>query len=152
MRYHFFLHYERFFQNLGKEGWRTFMHTTVCIYWYVFIVIALSCYYRVPDFKFLGFVLLSLFFRRYLKSLVCFVYCAIHTKCQLKLCFYAKVIDNFYADFKGNQQKHSSVKKKSVPTTNQRIISENNYFLFLTLFCLQLYFCSKQSSCFLKRP
>ena len=25
----FFLHYERFFQNLGKEGWRTFMHTTV---------------------------------------------------------------------------------------------------------------------------
>ena len=29
MRYHFFLHYGWFFQNLGKEGWRTFMHTTV---------------------------------------------------------------------------------------------------------------------------
>ena len=30
MRYHFFLHYGWFFQNLGKEGRRTFMHTTVC--------------------------------------------------------------------------------------------------------------------------
>ena len=29
MRYHFFLQYGWFFQNLGKEGWRTFMHTTV---------------------------------------------------------------------------------------------------------------------------
>ena len=29
MRYHFFLHYGWFFQNLGKEGQRTFMHTTV---------------------------------------------------------------------------------------------------------------------------
>ena len=29
MRYHFFLHYGWFFQNLGKEGRRTFMHTTV---------------------------------------------------------------------------------------------------------------------------
>ena len=29
MRYHFFLHYGWFFHNLGKEGWRTFMHTTV---------------------------------------------------------------------------------------------------------------------------
>ena len=29
MRYHFFLHYGCFFQNLGKEGRRTFMHTTV---------------------------------------------------------------------------------------------------------------------------
>jgi hypothetical protein len=29
MRYHFFLHYGWFFQNLGKEGWLTFMHTTV---------------------------------------------------------------------------------------------------------------------------
>ena len=25
------VHYGWFFQNLGKEGWRTFMHTTVCI-------------------------------------------------------------------------------------------------------------------------
>ena len=31
MRYHFFLHYGWFFQNLGKEGWRTFMHTTVIL-------------------------------------------------------------------------------------------------------------------------
>ena len=31
MRYHFFLHYGWFFQNNGKEGWRTFMHTTVRI-------------------------------------------------------------------------------------------------------------------------
>ena len=31
MRYHFFLHYGWFFQNLGKEAVRTFMHTTV--YW-----------------------------------------------------------------------------------------------------------------------
>ena len=30
MRYHFFLHYGWFFQNLGKEGRRTFMHATVC--------------------------------------------------------------------------------------------------------------------------
>ena len=30
MRYHFFLHYGWFFQNLGKEGRWTFMHTTVC--------------------------------------------------------------------------------------------------------------------------
>ena len=30
MRYHFFLHYGWFFQNLGKEAVRTFMHTTVC--------------------------------------------------------------------------------------------------------------------------
>ena len=29
MRYHFFLHYGWFFQNLGKEPVRTFMHTTV---------------------------------------------------------------------------------------------------------------------------
>ena len=29
MRYHFFLHYGWFFQNLGKEAVRTFMHTTV---------------------------------------------------------------------------------------------------------------------------
>ena len=29
MRYHFFLHYGWFFQNLGKEGRRIFMHTTV---------------------------------------------------------------------------------------------------------------------------
>ena len=29
MRYHFFLHYGWFFQNLEKEGRRTFMHTTV---------------------------------------------------------------------------------------------------------------------------
>ena len=29
MRYHFFLHYGWFFQNLGKETVRTFMHTTV---------------------------------------------------------------------------------------------------------------------------
>jgi len=29
MRYHFFLHYGWFFQNLGKEDVRTFMHTTV---------------------------------------------------------------------------------------------------------------------------
>ena len=29
MRYHFFLHYGWFFQNLGKEGRRTLMHTTV---------------------------------------------------------------------------------------------------------------------------
>ena len=30
MRYHFFLHYGWFFQNLGKEAVRTLMHTTVC--------------------------------------------------------------------------------------------------------------------------
>ena len=29
MRYHLFLHYGWFFQDLGKEGRRTFMHTTV---------------------------------------------------------------------------------------------------------------------------
>ena len=29
MRYHFFLHYGWFFQNLGKGAVRTFMHTTV---------------------------------------------------------------------------------------------------------------------------
>ena len=29
MRYHFFMHYGWFFQNLGKEAVRTFMHTTV---------------------------------------------------------------------------------------------------------------------------
>ena len=29
MRYNFFLHYGWFFQNLGKEAVRTFMHTTV---------------------------------------------------------------------------------------------------------------------------
>ena len=29
MRYHFFLQYGWFFQNLGKEAVRTFMHTTV---------------------------------------------------------------------------------------------------------------------------
>ena len=29
MRCHFFLHYGWFFQNLGKEAVRTFMHTTV---------------------------------------------------------------------------------------------------------------------------
>ena len=29
MRYHLFLHYGWFFQNLGKETVRTFMHTTV---------------------------------------------------------------------------------------------------------------------------
>ena len=29
MEYHFFLHYGQFFQNLGKEAVRTFMHTTV---------------------------------------------------------------------------------------------------------------------------
>ena len=28
MMYHFFLHYGWFFQNFGKEGRRTFMHTT----------------------------------------------------------------------------------------------------------------------------
>ena len=32
MRYHFFLHYGWFFQNLGKEAVRTFMHTTVQIF------------------------------------------------------------------------------------------------------------------------
>ena len=31
MRYHFFLHYGWFFQNLGKEAVRTFMHTTIAI-------------------------------------------------------------------------------------------------------------------------
>ena len=31
MRYHFFQHYGWFFQNLGKELWRTFMHTTVTL-------------------------------------------------------------------------------------------------------------------------
>ena len=31
MRDHFFLHYGWFFQNLGKEAVRTFMHTTVSI-------------------------------------------------------------------------------------------------------------------------
>ena len=32
MRYNFFLHYGWFFQNLGKEAVRTFMHTTVILY------------------------------------------------------------------------------------------------------------------------
>ena len=32
MRYHFFLHYGWFFQNLGKEAVRTFMHTTVFLF------------------------------------------------------------------------------------------------------------------------
>ena len=32
MRYHFFLHNGWFFQNLGKEAVRTFMHTTVPTY------------------------------------------------------------------------------------------------------------------------
>ena len=36
MRYHFFLHYGWFFQNLGKEGRRTFMHTTVVLWIYNF--------------------------------------------------------------------------------------------------------------------
>ena len=36
MRYHFFLHYGWFFQNLGKEAIRTFMHTTVYIYIFSF--------------------------------------------------------------------------------------------------------------------
>ena len=31
MRYHFFLHYGWFFQNLGKEAVRTFMHPTVLV-------------------------------------------------------------------------------------------------------------------------
>ena len=31
MRYHFFLHYRWFFQNLGKEAVPTFMHTTVYV-------------------------------------------------------------------------------------------------------------------------
>ena len=36
MRYHFFLHYGWFFQNLGKEAVRTFMHTTVLnIYFFI---------------------------------------------------------------------------------------------------------------------
>ena len=36
MRYYFFLHYGWFFQNLGKEAVRTFMHTTVCkLCWHV---------------------------------------------------------------------------------------------------------------------
>ena len=30
MRYHFFLHYGWFLQNLGKDFIRTNMHTTVC--------------------------------------------------------------------------------------------------------------------------
>ena len=32
MRYHFFLHYGWFFQNLGKEAVRTNMHTTVLVW------------------------------------------------------------------------------------------------------------------------
>ena len=42
MRYHFFLHYGWFFQNLGKEGWRTFMHTTVNIdlmLWHIQLIV-----------------------------------------------------------------------------------------------------------------
>ena len=35
MRYHFFLHYGWFLQNLGKEAVRTNMHTTVGIRWAV---------------------------------------------------------------------------------------------------------------------
>ena len=34
MRYNFFLHYGWFFQNLGKEAVRTFMHTTVNIVYF----------------------------------------------------------------------------------------------------------------------
>ena len=34
MRYHFFLHYGWFLQNLGKEAVRTFMHTTVCLWFF----------------------------------------------------------------------------------------------------------------------
>ena len=33
MKYHFFLHYGWFLQNLGKEAVRTFMHTTVTGIW-----------------------------------------------------------------------------------------------------------------------
>ena len=47
MRYNFFLHYGWFFQNLGKEAVRTFMHTTVhamglhvfkLITWYYYVL------------------------------------------------------------------------------------------------------------------
>ena len=38
MRYHFFLHYGWFFQNLGKEAVRTFRHTTVVLGIYNFVV------------------------------------------------------------------------------------------------------------------
>ena len=37
IRYHLFLHYGWFFQNLGKEAVRTFMHTTVPTYVYTAI-------------------------------------------------------------------------------------------------------------------
>ena len=42
MRYHFFLHYGCFFQNLGKEAVRTFMHTTVAFLIYVSFSLLLS--------------------------------------------------------------------------------------------------------------
>ena len=40
MRYHFFLHYGCFFQNLGKEAVRTFKHTTVKeLYYAIFFLV-----------------------------------------------------------------------------------------------------------------
>ncbi len=47
MRYHFFLHYGWFFQNLRKEAVRTFMHTTVVLIlvctWFYIIFLNIWC-------------------------------------------------------------------------------------------------------------
>ena len=48
MRYHFFLHYGWFFQNLRKEAVRTFMHTTV--HWRI-CMIQLASFLWVFKFK-----------------------------------------------------------------------------------------------------
>ena len=42
MRYHFFLHYELFFQSLGKEAVQTNMHTTVNVE--LVIAIQIGCH------------------------------------------------------------------------------------------------------------
>ena len=47
MRYHLFLHYGWFFQNLGKEAVRTFMHTTVMPNY-------IGLLHMLPYFKFTG--------------------------------------------------------------------------------------------------
>ena len=47
MRYHFFLHYGWFFQILGKEAVRTFMHTTVHIYYFFKIKLCHSFWFTV---------------------------------------------------------------------------------------------------------
>ena len=47
MRYHFFLTYGWFFQNLGKEAVRTFMHTTVGTSKLTFLFLILISFFKV---------------------------------------------------------------------------------------------------------